>query len=121
MSHAEDASSIPGMYVWRLPTTCNQLQQFQLLVLDSTGTCCTCVVYTHVDADTDMQIKKKKKIPPKVPLRKRFEEFCWWGCFCGLARAVITHCSLSLLPQRYFCPLRKRRPPSYSAAVCHLG
>lgn len=77
MSHAEDSSSVPGMYVWRLPTTCKQLQQIQLLVLASTGTCCTCMAYTHIDANTYMQIKQQEN-PPKSTSQKAV-----WRAFVG--------------------------------------
>lgn len=91
MSHAEDSSSVPGMYVWRLLTTCKQLQQIQLLVMASSGTCCTCMAYTHIDANTYMQIKqenplkahtymqiKQQENPPKSTSQKAV-----WRAFVG--------------------------------------
>lgn len=90
MSHAEDASSVPGMYAWQLPTSCKQPQQIQLLVLASTGTCCACVAYTHIDAYTYMQIRQQEN-PPKSTSQNAV-----WRVFVDGAVSMLSHFALYL-------------------------
>lgn len=103
MSHAEDASSVPGMYVWQLPTSCKQPQQIQLLVLASTGTCCACVAYTHIDAYTYMQIRQQEN-PPKSTSQKAV-----WRVFVDGAVSMLSHIALCLCflwsPQKEKAPM----------------
>lgn len=110
MSHAEDASSVPGMYIWRLPTTCNQLQQFQLLVLVSTGTCCTRVAYTHIDTDTDMQIKEQEN-PPKSTSQKAVWRVLLVGLFLWARQSCYhTLFSISASSEIFLTPQKEKAP-----------
>lgn len=110
MSHAGDASSIPGMYVWQLPTTCNQLQQIQLLVLAFTGTCCTRVAYTHIDADTDMQIKQQEN-PPKSTSQKAVWRVLLVGLFLWARQSCYhTLLSISASSEIFLSPQKEKAP-----------